>query len=44
VFVSHANPQQNDFARWLSAELANVGYEVWSDVTKLIGGEIFWDF
>jgi len=43
VFVSHANPEQNDFARWLSAQLANAGYEVWSDVTKLIGGELFWD-
>lgn len=43
VFISHANPEQNDFARWLSAQLANVGYEVWSDVTKLIGGEVFWD-
>jgi hypothetical protein len=43
VFVSHANPEQNDFARWLSARLANAGYEVWSDVTKLIGGEVFWD-
>lgn len=43
VFISHANPAQNDFARWLSAQLANAGYEVWSDVTKLIGGELFWD-
>ncbi|HEX4140237.1 MAG TPA: toll/interleukin-1 receptor domain-containing protein, partial [Candidatus Methylacidiphilales bacterium] len=43
VFISHANPEQNDFTRWLGAQLANAGYEVWSDVTKLIGGEVFWD-
>lgn len=43
VFISHANPEENDFARWLGAQLASAGYEVWSDVTKLIGGEIFWN-
>lgn len=29
--------------RWLGVQLASAGYEVWSDVTKLIGGELFWD-
>jgi len=43
VFISHANPEQNDFVLWLGVQLANAGYEVWSDVTKLIGGEVFWD-
>jgi hypothetical protein len=43
VFISHANPEENDFARWLAAQLANAGYEVWTDIAKLIGGEIFWD-
>jgi hypothetical protein len=43
VFISHANPEENDFARWLSAQLASAGYEVWSDVSELIGGEVFWD-
>ncbi|MBG6208524.1 hypothetical protein IWQ49_003184 [Labrenzia sp. EL_126] len=43
VFISHANPQDNDVARWLGARLAGEGYEVWSDITKLIGGEVFWD-
>lgn len=43
VFISHANPEQNDFVLWLGVQLASAGYEVWSDVTKLIGGEIFWD-
>jgi hypothetical protein len=42
VFVSHANPEGNAFARWLSLKLAALGYRVWSDVTKLLGGEDFW--
>jgi len=43
VFVSHANPEENEFARWLSLQLANEGYAVWCDVTKLLGGEKFWE-
>lgn len=42
VFISHANPEDNVFTTWLGARLASAGYEVWSDVTKLIGGEYFW--
>lgn len=42
VFLSHANPEDNVFATWLGARLASAGYAVWSDVTKLIGGEYFW--
>jgi len=42
VFISHSNPQDNDFTTWLAARLASARYEVWSDVTKLIGGEVFW--
>lgn len=43
VFISHANPEQNDFVRWLGLQLTREGYLIWSDVTKLIGGEIFWN-
>lgn len=43
VFISHANPEDNDAAKWLGMRLAAEGYEVWSDVTRLIGGEQFWD-
>jgi hypothetical protein len=43
VFVSHANPEDNDFARWLALHLANEGYPVWCDLTKLLGGEKFWE-
>lgn len=42
IFISHATPEDNDFARWLSMRLAGAGFRVWSDVTKLIGGERFW--
>ena len=43
VFVSHANPDDNDFARWLALQLANEGYPVWCDLTRLLGGEKFWE-
>ncbi len=42
VFVSHATPEDNDFARWLAVKLAAAGYVVWADVEQLIGGEKFW--
>lgn len=42
LFVSHANPEDNDFARWLALKLVSLGYHAWSDVTRLLGGEDFW--
>ncbi len=43
IFISHANPEDNNFATWLTGKLAIAGFSVWSDVTKLIGGELIWD-
>jgi hypothetical protein len=43
LFVSHANPEDNEFTRWLALQLANEGYGVWCDLTKLLGGERFWN-
>lgn len=43
LFLSHANPEDNAFAQWLATQLASAGYEVWCDVTQLLGGEKFWD-
>lgn len=43
VFISHANPEDNEFTAWLASRLACHGYRVWSDVTRLLGGETFWD-
>ena len=42
LFISHATPEDNDFARWLSLQLIGLGYTVWSDVVKLKGGEDWW--
>lgn len=42
LFLSHANPEDNEFSRWLALQLANEGYPVWCDLTKLLGGEDFW--
>lgn len=43
LFLSHATPEDNTFAKWLASQLAIAGYEVWCDVTALLGGERFWD-
>ena len=42
LFISHANPEDDEFSRWLSLQLAKEGYPVWCDLTKLLGGEDFW--
>lgn len=42
VFLSHANPDDNDIATWYGARLEAAGYTVWSDLTRLLGGEEMW--
>jgi hypothetical protein len=42
IFISHANPEDNLVAQWLSLQLAKEGYPVWCDLTKLLGGEDVW--
>lgn len=42
LFISHANPEDNEFTLWLALHLAKQGFPVWCDLTKLIGGEDFW--
>lgn len=42
VFISHANPKDNEFASWLGTRLTAAGYDVWADVFRLVGGEAFW--
>ena len=42
VFISHANPEDNEFASWLGTRLTAAGYEVWADILNLTGGETFW--
>jgi TIR domain. len=43
LFVSHATPEDNEFARWLALQLGKEGFPVWCDQTKLLGGEPFWE-
>lgn len=42
VFISHANPEDNQFSKWLALQLTREGYKVWTDLTDLLGGEDFW--
>ena len=42
IFISHANPEDNDQARWLGLQLMTLGYEVWCDVINIKGAEKFW--
>jgi hypothetical protein len=43
VLITHANPEDNAFSRWLGARLAAAGYKVWVDLRSLRGGHDFWD-
>jgi hypothetical protein len=43
VFVTHAAPEDNEFALWISSKLALSGYRVWVDRRRLLGGDDFWD-
>lgn len=43
IFISHSTPEDNAFTMWLSTRLKLMGYQVWSDVTQLFGGEKWWD-
>ena len=43
LFLSHANPYDNEFTVWLASRLQLMGYEVWCDVKGLIGGEKQWE-
>jgi hypothetical protein len=43
VFITHAAPEDNEFALWLSSQLAMAGYCVWIDRRRLRGGDDTWD-
>jgi len=43
IFISHATPNDNDFAHWLGTQLQLAGYQVWIDLERLVAGEVFWD-
>jgi hypothetical protein len=43
ILITHANPEDNLFSRWLAARLTSAGYAVWVDLRSLAIGEDFWD-
>lgn len=43
IFISHATPEENEFATWLGSRLIAAGYETWIDQTRLLGAEVFWN-
>lgn len=43
ILVTHANPEDNEAARWIAARLVTAGYDVWVDLRSLKGGQDFWD-
>ncbi|HEY5592226.1 MAG TPA: toll/interleukin-1 receptor domain-containing protein [Paludibacter sp.] len=42
LFISHATPEDNEFAIWIGSRLEMLGYKVWIDKDGLLGGETFW--
>lgn len=43
IFISHATPDDNQFAVWLAMRLLACGYRVWCDVRNLSKGGDFWN-
>ena len=43
IFISHASPEDNEFSIWLFSRLTALGYNVWIDKNRLLGGERFWE-
>lgn len=41
IFISHATPDDNQFAIWLAMRLLSCGYRVWCDVRNLSKGGDF---
>lgn len=42
IFISHANPADNDFTTWLGSRLSAMGFKVWADLHDLKGGSKHW--
>lgn len=42
IFISHARPDDDELTRWLCGRLTARGYQVWADLTQLLGGDPFW--
>lgn len=42
VFISHATPEDNDFASWIASRLTAIGYNTWVELNELAIGDRFW--
>src|SRR5579871_1637464 len=42
LFLSHANPEDNEVTLWFALQLALNGYPVWCDFLDVIAGQDFW--
>ena len=42
IFISHATPDDNEFAAWLATKLELCGYKVWIDLKSLDPSDDFW--
>lgn len=42
LFISHSNPTDNEFTKWLALKLIGLGYNVWCDLLFLKKGADFW--
>ena len=42
IFISHANPADNEFVVWLGGRLSSMGYRTWADLQDLKGGSKHW--
>ena len=42
LFISHAFPEDNYFAAWLSSKLNLLGYETWLDLDDISAGDSFY--
>ena len=42
IFLSHANPEDNQFTKWIATKLMQQGYKVFCDLIDFKGGEDFW--
>ncbi|HEY0460532.1 MAG TPA: toll/interleukin-1 receptor domain-containing protein [Pyrinomonadaceae bacterium] len=42
LFISHATPEDNEFAKWLTLRLAAEGYPVFCEIVDFLGGEDPW--
>lgn len=43
IFISHATPEDTEFAVWLASKLELFGYKTWVDANSLAPADDFWN-